>query len=976
MMGLRHLLLLSIFVVLAYSAERINVHVIAHTHDDVGWLKTVDEYYYGANQSIQDAGVQYIIDTTVQALQEHPHRRFIYVEIAFFMRWWREQSEFKRSIVRNLVANGQWEFINGGWVMNDEATVSHTAVIEQMSEGHEFLFREFGVKPRIGWHIDPFGHAASQASIFAQMGFDAFFFGRIDYKDHDIRNETKQLEFVWRGSQSLGAETEIFTHVLYTDYCYLPGFGWEYGAEPIKWDPNLQDVNIKERADDFANQVRRRAWSNQTPNLLVPFGCDFQFENAHMEFKNMDRLIDYLNANSDVYNLNVFYSTPTTYMEAVHAAGHTWEVKTGDFLPYADDPHSYWSGYYSSRSALKGYVRSRNNFLHATQNLLASTSLPFNIGYASHVKEIQVLTQAFSTAQHHDAVSGTEKQHVADDYAKRLSIGTVACEGVIADVMQRVVAKTATKPTFTFCRLINESICPATDALTSANSIAVVAYNARAHESVEVLRIPIKSNAVVLGPDGTTRVKSQLYVNEDGVKTVAFEARLPALGFSTYFLQYSATEEVIPVKNIDAEQILENDHIRVVFDGQTNRLKNITNKDSGKTIVVDQQLMWWNASAGNNNVSQQASGAYIFRPNGTVAFNMSSTQIPTVTSVMGSIVSTVTQVWNKWAKQTFRLYQNANFLEVEATIGPIDISDHLGKEVIARYTTDLKTGNTWYSDSEGQEFIERKTNSRPYPYNITEPVAMNYVPMNLAAYIRDTTKGDQLTLVSDRTRGCASLKDGQFENMLHRRLLYDDGRGVGEPLNESNIVRTTERIMFDPIANASRKFRHEMASLNQPPVLMFANVASVSQYTRDNAVSFSAMKAGLPANVELITFKMLNTGQILLRLQNVFAVGEDKEMSASVSVDLNALFPALQIDEITEVSLSANQPASEVHRLQWKTAGSMDDETARFQQELYREDELIIKDNVKDPRVALKAQQIRSFIIRYFPIGAGKVRIA
>merc|ERR1719376_44225 len=85
--------------------DRLNVHLVSHTHDDVGWLETVDQYY--ADQ------VQFILDTVVQELANDPAKKFIYVEMAFFWRWWKEQDDATRETVKGLVSRGQLEFING-----------------------------------------------------------------------------------------------------------------------------------------------------------------------------------------------------------------------------------------------------------------------------------------------------------------------------------------------------------------------------------------------------------------------------------------------------------------------------------------------------------------------------------------------------------------------------------------------------------------------------------------------------------------------------------------------------------------------------------------------------------------------------------------------------------------------------------------------------------------------------------------------
>ena len=79
--------------------------------------------------------------------------------------------------------NGQLELVNAGWSMHDEACPTYEDMINNHLVGHQWIINEFGVAPRIGWQIDPFGHSSTHARLIAEMGYDAWFFARLDYHD-------------------------------------------------------------------------------------------------------------------------------------------------------------------------------------------------------------------------------------------------------------------------------------------------------------------------------------------------------------------------------------------------------------------------------------------------------------------------------------------------------------------------------------------------------------------------------------------------------------------------------------------------------------------------------------------------------------------------------------------------------------------------------------------------------------------------
>ena len=266
--------------------------------------------------------------------------------------------------------------------MNDEATAHYIDIIDQMSFGLKKLRDTFGSCgiPKVAWQIDPFGHSRVQADLFVKMGMDGLLFGRLDYREKEERftNQTSEMVWITSPASSTQKPSQLFTSILYNIYDPPDGFCWDasYTDEPLMDNLNLHDYNIDARAKDFVDFVRRQKESYPTNDILVSMGMDFQYQLAHMWFKNLDKLISYVNKElGEKEKIHLMYSTPSSYIKALNEKSVEWMTKTDDFFPYASDPHTYWTGFYTSRPTSKKMFRDGSALLQFAKHFTSSLYL-------------------------------------------------------------------------------------------------------------------------------------------------------------------------------------------------------------------------------------------------------------------------------------------------------------------------------------------------------------------------------------------------------------------------------------------------------------------------------------------------------------------------------------------------------------------------------------------------------------------------
>ncbi len=373
------------------------------SHWDPDWLHTSGEYF--------SRWVAPNLDQAIDALLSEP-RRVYSVECMFFLRMYWEARPEKQETVRALVNEGRLRLTSSGVTTADTLIPRTEAILRDWLAGQEWLRAQgMAQEPRLAYFTDSFGCSPALPSLLRAAGFectaltrvDGMYFPGTDFEPEShfprpgssaelLAKELRTLDFVWRGPDG----AEVLCH--WNAFTYGQGDMLAHRGLTRMYIANLalpsrSPASVARRIEGYVSQL---APLSRTPYLFCPIGFDF--------VGPIPGLVDLL----ERYN-RVHY--PSSGVWAVCAGLDDYLALVGchrDLLPtLALDPNPYWTGFYTSRPALKRKAH------ELVDRLLLAERLALAAGDEGIRDELAEAWWAAATANHHDFITGTSPDKVA-----------------------------------------------------------------------------------------------------------------------------------------------------------------------------------------------------------------------------------------------------------------------------------------------------------------------------------------------------------------------------------------------------------------------------------------------------------------------------------------------------------------------------------------------------------------------------------
>jgi hypothetical protein len=458
---------------------------------------------------------------------------------------------------------------------------------------------------------------------------------------------------------------------------------------------------------------------------MLTMGSDFQYQRASVNFANTDLLLgtiqrlQELNKKQELdvsamfgprFNkVNIFYSSPEYYTQCKYKEsirtqqpkrvptsrtrsgitqervdnGVAWTVKQDDFFPYSDCPDCFWTGFFTSRPALKKLERVSSSFLLAArqiESLLDYTGIVDNYQCEDPIHQLE---DASGVIQHHDGVSGTSKQHVAYDYAKRVQAGINDVVPCLVRKLKRLLLGKEEATYFKdlhYCQLLNETKCDVSVRATSENEdVYVVVYNSLGQERSSAIHLPVSENgrySVLEEGKSTTTIQARPTSpfrekdNGGAAYVVSFVAgHLPPLGAKVFRIQKQSTnsgfedkDELVPQTEL---MDFSNGYFTLQIDTRTGAILHAESQDEIQNLTTWGYYTSFDSEKDKiHDNDHQNSGAYIFRP------STPDQQLVTVPATNVHVMNTTNGIevhvtYGEWIQTTTRLQKDVPYIEIE-----------------------------------------------------------------------------------------------------------------------------------------------------------------------------------------------------------------------------------------------------------------------------------------------------------------------
>jgi alpha-mannosidase len=596
-------------------------------------------------------------------------------------------------------------------------------------------------------------------------------------------------------------------------------------------------------------------------------------------------------------DIKVQYSKATDYFDAVYPTKTKVDTQfptfSGDFFPYADSIEAFWTGYFVSRAELKDKARQTEHFAHVADSLFALSRIASkNLTYSDNYENLFALRFANGLVQHHDAITGTEKPFVEANYLQYLENGLGSAITVASKSLLSLLAK-PDLPISKFQLLPITKVSYLTS-LKTGDAVPLILFNSLGWNRQSVVRVRTNLNNVVVLDQNGKQVTTQVTPAEGGLFWLSFSANIPALAVQVYSVRVSSDVQDILAYN-DVKTISNSVYDLTFTDGKISQLKN---KRDNLQINLNPQFLAYDSYAGPG----QASGAYIFRSAGPNANPISYSANPEYYD--GQLYHEVRQQVSSYIHQTTRLYKNddskfgdSNVVEFNFRVGPVPGN----KEVVVRFNTNINNNRNIRTDNNGLISLERSY--RNWPNDASKnlfPTSSNFYPFVYHASISDNNQ--QFTVVTNTSRGVASLVDGALEIMLQRRCLQDDSRGVGVPMNDTGITSVNIRVV---LGKPTDEKRGQVAHQSNYPIQVFG-FDQLSDIIKKNftalfSTSYNSVAGPLPDNVHLLTLQQQSTrGKefTLLRAAHI-----DQYGAVSAPIEFGSWFKDGQVNAYKETAL-------------------------------------------------------------------------